>query len=133
MRLRLELIAVAGVVAGAGSPDRLAAQADAIGVEAVVARSILDRMPQDSATVFTADVGTVWLWTRIAGATGQTITHVWKYGSREWTVNLPINGSPWRTFSSKAIAPEWTGQWVAEVHAEDGRVLARRTFTVGSR
>ena len=50
-------------------------------VEAVVARSVVDRVPQDTGTAFPADVGQVVLWTKVGGATAATtIHHVWFHG-----------------------------------------------------
>ena len=111
-------------------PVALSAQTEQIVVEATVARSIEGRMPVDTASVFAADVGTVWLWSRVTGAAGQTISHVWKRGEDEWSVRLHVTGSPWRTFSSKVIPPHWTGEWTVEVRSEAGRVLKRLRFTV---
>ncbi len=111
-------------------PAAMSAQTAQVNVEAAVARAIEDRMPVDTASVFGADVGTVWLWSRISGADGQTISHVWRHGEKEWPITLSVNGSPWRTFSSKVIPPEWTGEWSVEVRDESGKVLKRLRFTV---
>ena len=39
-------------------------------VEAVVARSVLDRQPQDTGAAFPADVGQLNCWTKVEGAGG---------------------------------------------------------------
>lgn len=125
--------AALGLVALAASlaPAPAAAQADDVSVEAVVARNVVDRMPADTGSTFPADVGTLYLWTRVTGAAGGALSHVWIHGPHEAAVELQIGGSPWRTWSSRTVPPEWTGEWRVEVRNAAGEVLATRTFTVG--
>ncbi len=131
MRLRVALgVLLGSLPTGLAGPPSVLAQETPIAVEAVLARSIHDRMPVDTGSVFQADVGTVWLWSRVTGATGQTISHVWMHGEDEWPVRLEIRGSPWRTFSSKEIPPEWRGNWRVEIRDQAGRVLQRLLFVV---
>ena len=105
-------------------------------VEAVVARSVVDRVPQDTGTAFPADVGQVVLWTKVSGATAATaataIHHVWFHGdSQVGDVELAVGGSPWRTWSKKTVPADWTGAWHVEVRDAAGTVLKRIDFTVG--
>jgi hypothetical protein len=101
-------------------------------VEAVVARSILDRQPQDTGTVFPADVGQLICWTKVEGASGSSIHHVWFHGDTQvGDVELQVAGSPWRTWSRKTAPAEWTGAWHVDVRDAAGTVLKRIDFTVG--
>jgi|SRR6195256_1753218 hypothetical protein len=101
-------------------------------VEAVVARSVLDRQPQDTGTAFPADVGQLICWTKVEGAGGSSIHHVWFHGDTEvGNVELQVGGSPWRTWSRKAVPADWTGPWHVEVRDAAGTVLKRIDFTVG--
>jgi hypothetical protein len=109
-----------------------AAQQSEITVETAVATAISDRLPVDTGSAFPADVGRVWLWTKVSGAAGTTITHVWSHGENEWVVPLDIGADQWRTWSNKTIPPEWTGEWQVEVKDEFGNVLKTVRFTVGS-
>ena len=103
-----------------------------VSVEAVLARNVVDRAPQDTGTAFPADVGTVVLWMRVTGADGQTLNHVWFHGDTDvGNVPLTIGGSPWRTWSRKTIPVEATGPWHVEVRDAAGNVLNRIDFTVG--
>jgi hypothetical protein len=43
-----------------------------------------------------------------------------------------MGGSPWRTWSSKTIPPEWSGEWSVEIRDASGAVLETVGFTVGS-
>ena len=71
--------------------------------------------------------------TRIEGADGETtIHHVWIHGDVERAdLELRIGGSPWRTWSNKAIPPEWAGDWRVEVRDAAGNVLETIRFAVG--
>jgi hypothetical protein len=101
-------------------------------VEAVLARSLVDRAPQDTGTAFPDSVGTIVLWMRVSGASGQTLHHVWFYGDTEvGNVPLTISGSPWRTWSRKTVPAEAKGAWHVEIRDEAGSVLKRIDFTVG--
>ncbi len=97
-----------------------------------VAASVVDREPQDTAEVFAPTIHAVFYFTEVRGAeTPTTITHRWSYKDQVMAeVKLPVEGSPWRTWSSKTILPEWTGTWKVEALTEAGQVLASKAFTV---
>ena len=101
--------------------------------EAVLARSVVDRVPQDTGTAFPADVGELTLWTRVTGAAAESaIHHVWMHGDEQVAdIELRVGGSPWRTWSRKTIPPDWTGSWHVEVRDAAGTVLQRIDFTIG--
>ena len=135
MRTMLTVALVLGLAGGLAAQDMGAAAPaaqSAVTVEAVLARSVLDRAPQDTGVAFAADVGGVVLWTRVTGGTGQMLNHVWFYGDTEvGNVPLTIGGSPWRTWSRKTIPMEATGAWHVEIRDAAGTVLKRIDFTVG--
>ena len=111
----------------------LAAQEQSqIQVEIAVGRSVVDRMPVDTASAFPADVGRVAAWTRVTGAAGDTLQYVWIHGENEFPVSLAIGGPSWRTWTTKEIPPDWTGEWRIEVRDSAGNVLVSKRFTVGS-
>jgi len=116
------------LVVGVADPERLLAQ---VTVEAEVAEGVVDREPQNPSTEFPTDVGQVTLWTRVSGAEGTTIQHVWIYDGMEFPVSLEIGGSPWRTWSTKQIPPEWAGAWRVEIRDAGGNAAATVNFTVG--
>ena len=110
------------------TPGAASAQAALTVTESSVATGVVDRMPPGASTTFQADVQRVYAWTRIEGAEGETtIHHVWIHGDVERAdLELRIGGSPWRTWSNKAIPPEWTGDWRVEVRDASGNVLVSR-------
>lgn len=108
-----------------------ATPATAITVEAVLTRGVLERMPQDTLVTVPADIGQVYLWSRVTGGEGQAVHHVWFHGDTQMAdVALNINGSPYRTWSRKTITSDLTGPWRVEVRDSAGAVLATVTFTV---
>lgn len=82
---------------------------------------------------FSADVGQVYCFTRITGAESETsVTHIWYLDGVEMaTVELPVRGPNWRTWSSKTIFSDWTGEWSVDLLDEEGNLLMTKTFTVG--
>jgi Protein of unknown function (DUF2914) len=119
--------------AAAPTPAPAATPAAAVDVaEAVVAKAVVDRQPQDTGSTFPADVGQLSCWTKVTGAEGASIHHVWFHGDTQvGDVELQVGGSPWRTWSKKTVPPDWTGAWHVEVRDAAGTVLKRIDFTVG--
>lgn len=101
-------------------------------VEAALAAGVENRQPVGAATVFSANVGRVYAYTRLAGAAAEgAVTHVWYYaGEVKAQVKLTVGADDWRTWSSKTILPQWTGEWLVEVQGADGRVLASLSFRI---
>ena len=102
--------------------------------DAVVAKTVVDRQPQDTGTAFPADVGQLICWTKLSGAAGAgtAIHHVWFHGDTQvGDVELQVGGSPWRTWSRKTVPADLTGPWHVEVRDAGGAVLKRIDFTVG--
>jgi DUF2914 family protein len=101
-------------------------------VEAVLAKNVADRAPQDTGSAFSDSVGTVVLWMRVTGANGQTLHHVWFHGTDQvGDVALTIGGSPWRSWSRKTIPADAKGAWHVEIRDAAGNTLKRIDFTVG--
>ena len=100
--------------------------------QAVVCKEIVDRMPVGTGDVIPAGTERVFCFTRINGAQGETeITHNWYYqGALKASVVLPVRNSKWRTWSSKTLLPEWTGEWMVEVLSKDGTPLESLIFFV---
>lgn len=116
----------------AAPPPAPPAASAPVNVEAVLARTVADRAPQDTGTAFSDSVGSVVLWMRVTGANGQTLHHVWFHGDDQvGDVALNVAGSPWRTWSRKTIPAEATGAWHVEIRDAAGTVLKRIDFTVG--
>jgi hypothetical protein len=74
----------------------------------------------------------VYCFFKVVGAVDPTqITVNWYYqGSLKSSLKLPVNSAGWRTWSSKSISPEWTGEWMVEILAEDGAPLESIIFFI---
>jgi len=126
--------AQADTTGGAGTtPQAMQEPASSVQVAgAVLTTGIRDHMPVDSVTNVPSDVGRVFLWTRITGAQDSTVVaHVWYRGDEQAaSVQLPVRGPDWRTYSTKQILPSWTGPWHVDVVDANGNVLKTVTFQV---
>lgn len=100
--------------------------------EAAVCRGVVNRAPVGAGDVMSKDVEKIYCFTKITGATGETeVTHNWYYkGSLKSSVVLPVKSGSWRTWSSKSIVPEWTGEWMVEILSRDGKPLDTIIFFV---
>lgn len=102
--------------------------------ELSLARGIEQRQPVDVLDNVPADIGRLYCFSRVTGAQEDTrIAHVWYWQDREMArVELPVRSSNWRTWSSKRILPEWTGDWKVVVEDAEGRIVAEKVFRVGA-
>lgn len=93
--------------------------------DAVICREIADREPVGAGDIFTSQVEKLYCYTRVLGATEDiAITHNWYYQDALVTqVTLNVRSSNWRTWSSKTILPDQTGEWRVEVTSESGETL----------
>lgn len=129
-----KILAAVSLVAVLGAETALPQEPEVTVLEAAIARSVVDRAAVDSGTTFPADVGQLFAWTRtrVSGDGESTIRHVWFHGDEEMAdIELTVRGSGWRTWSSKSIVPEWTGDWRVEVRDAADEVIATLRFTVG--
>lgn len=101
-------------------------------VEAVITTGLSDHAPIDSVQTYSAGVKRLYCYTRLTGAQeGSFITHVWYRGKAEMgRMQLPVKGSEWRTWSTKAFLPSWTGKWRVEVLDAEGKLLSTVSFTL---
>jgi hypothetical protein len=114
-------------------PTKVTAQEESLKVaEAVIATSVENLVPQGVSNTFPGTVKKLYAFTRITGATKDTIIwHLWFYGDKLMAeVRLPVKSVNWRTYSSKRIFPGWTGEWRVDITNEDGLLLKTLYFTV---
>jgi len=127
-RALILIVALAGVLVAAGG-----AAAEELSVaEAVVCQDVVDRVPVGSGDVIPAGTERVYCFTRISGAQAETeVTHNWYYkGNLKASVVLTVRNANWRTWSSKALLPEWKGEWMVEILSKEGTPLESIIFFV---
>ncbi len=98
----------------------------------VIALSVEERVPQGVSTTFSSSVSRLYAFCEINGALEEiNLMHLWYYeGKLMAVVKLAVKSNSWRTYSSKNILPEWTGQWRVEATTEDGLVLYTSEFEI---
>jgi hypothetical protein len=95
--------------------------------DAKLGRNVVDREVTDETTTFAVGEK-AYLWLRVEGGTGETLTVVWKINGMEFPVELRIGGSPWRTWSTKTL--HLPGEWTVTVTDSAGNTLNEATLTV---
>jgi hypothetical protein len=91
-------------------------------------KTIENREAKDPGTTFAVG-DTVYAWTRVTGAAGTKVTHVWKKDGKEvWKATLRIGSKRWTTNSRRKMSKP--GAWTVDVVAEDGTSLGSVSFTV---
>jgi hypothetical protein len=103
-------------------------------VEIKLGNAIENKEISGEASTFSLEVGKVYCWTLVKGATPPvTIKHVWKHGD-ETVVEVPleVKSSSFRTWSYKSITPDMTGKWQVIVMDEQGGSLASANFEINA-
>jgi hypothetical protein len=95
-----------------------------------ICTSVEDRQPIGTDSVFTADAGKLYCFTKLKSQTDKSkISHVWFYQDNIMAkINLPIKAKSWRTWSAKTIMPDWKGNWRVEVQDSNGNILSSISF-----
>lgn len=126
-----KIVAVLSVLAVLGASG--AAFGGAAVEDAVLCTAVVDRSPEGTASNFPPDVGRIFAFTKVMEMEAPgTVIHRWSHeGAVVAEVPLDVGGAYWRTWSSKAVLPEQTGNWEVEVLDGAGNVLATLGFTVG--
>lgn len=98
--------------------------------EAAVGTAVAERTLTGAAETFSADVGTLYCFSKISNAADSDVEHVWYHNDQEvGRVKLHVGGSPWRTHSSKKLGDAPTGNWRCDV-VQDGNVIKSIAFKV---
>ena len=100
--------------------------------DVAIGTGVQDRVPMGISSYFDSSVGKLYAFTRIIGAEGDTrVYHKWYHGDvLVADVTLTVRSGDWRTWSSKNVQPDWTGDWRLVVVSEDGSVLETIKFAV---
>lgn len=101
-----------------------------------VSAGIVDRKPALVGEVFSNNIDKLYFFTKVKyynwnEESDSFVTHVWYYNNKPIsTVELKINASTWRTYSTKSITPNSTGEWRVEAIDSNGNILATQTFNI---
>jgi len=99
---------------------------------AVICKNIADRQPVEPGTSFSASVGRLYCYSKIADIENSTkIEHVWYFGDSERArIPLSINPPSWRTYSSKIIQAHEIGKWQVKILDASGNSLKDVEFEI---
>jgi len=94
--------------------------------------AVQDRDIQGETTTFSTNIEKVYCWCQITGSNEPTrIEHVWYYDGKEVArVPLDVNYPNMRTWSSKTITPEKSGDWKVELIDQTGKILYTTAFVI---
>ena len=124
-------LTVGGSTHAQTASDTTQAAAPSVSAEIQVGTGVENREIVGAADSFASSVGKVFCLSRVTGASGATVKHVWlRNGTEMASVDLSVGGSPWRTWSSKTIPASWTGDWEVRVVDGNGTTIASKTFKV---
>ena len=130
-RKRKSILALGGVAVALGLFAAGPAQAGSMMVrDFVLTNGIYEREPVNKTETFMTSDGTGYAFARINNeGAPSNVSFVWTYeGSQHASVDMTVGTSgSWRTWSSVNLKP---GNWRVQLVAEDGRVIAERTFKV---
>lgn len=133
IRPAITTLALLVLAAGSLAAQEAPASSQLRVTRAVVATGVEDREPVGEAESFPASVGTLYFYTVFEGDFAETtLEHVWlREGEEVARVPLRVRGPRWRTWSTKQVPTDWTGNWTAQVVAADDQVLSTVSFVVG--
>ena len=100
--------------------------------DVAIGTGVHERVPTGISSNFDSSVGKLFAFTRIVGADGDTrVYHKWYHGDMLVAdVPLTVRSGDWRTWSTKNVQADWTGDWRVVVVSEDGSVLGSISFAV---
>ena len=123
----------APAAAAATAEPAASSSASGVSVEAKVCKNLQNREPVDVTDSFKVSDGQVITYSKVTGAAGSEIHHVYFLGDKQVDdIKLKIGGSPWRTNSKKTLRADTgiVGDWRVEVRDANGSVLETLKFKV---
>ena len=117
-------------IARAQDPTQAGAPKAAAAAEVQVGTAVAERALTGAAETFPKGTEKLFCFSKVTNAADTEVEHVWYKGDAEQSrVKLKVGGSPWRTYSSKALGPDASGDWRCDV-MQDGKVIQSAKFKV---
>lgn len=99
-------------------------------VRSAFTTEITEREPTENLQNLTNEKGQVKFFTELRDMSGQTAVHRWEYeGKVVAEVEFNVKGPRWRVWSSKSLAPQWTGDWKVSVVNGAGEVISEKNLS----
>ena len=100
-------------------------------VRSAFTTAVNEREPTEDLQNLTNENGQVMFFTELRDMSGQTAVHRWQYdGKVVAEVEFKVGGPRWRVWSSKAMQPQWTGEWKVSVVNGAGEVISEKNLNV---
>jgi hypothetical protein len=116
-----------GVTSAVAQPTAPAAAATSAAAEVKAAKGVDKKEPVEPGDTFAAGTK-IWIWSRVTGAAGTSVKHVWKKDDKQiWAATLKIGGPRWTTSSRRQLK---AGSYTVDVVGADGASLGSVSFTV---
>ena len=116
--------------ARAQNPTQAGTAKPAVTVEVAVGTAVADHALTGAAESFPKGTEKLYCFSKVTGAADSEVEHVWYKGDAEQgRVKLKVGGSPWRTYSTKTLGPDASGDWRCDV-VQNGTVLQSVKFKV---
>ena len=116
--------------ARAQAPTQAGAAKSAATVEVSVGTAVADHALTGAAESFPKGTAKLYCFSKVTGAADSEVEHVWYKGDVEQgRVKLKVGGSPWRTYSTKTLGEDASGDWRCDV-VQNGTVLQSVKFKV---
>ncbi len=98
----------------------------------VMTTGIENKEPIDNVSTAKGEMQDIYCFTEIQTDEYPTeVTHIWIHGKNiEAEVRLFVGSPKWRTYSSKTIPSEKTGEWKVEIYAKSGQLIDSVDFMV---
>jgi hypothetical protein len=114
----------------AQDPTQAGAAKSAATAEVSVGTAVADHAITGAAESFPKGTAKLYCLSKVTGAADSEVEHVWYKGDAEQgRVKLKVGGSPWRTYSTKTLGPDASGDWRCDV-VQNGAVLQSVKFKV---
>ena len=115
--------------AHAQAPTQEGTAKSSASAEASVGTAVTNHEISGAAESFPKGTSKLYCFSKVTGA-DSVIEHVWYKGDAEQgRVKLKVGGSPWRTFSTKTLGDDASGDWRCDV-VSNGTVLQSVKFKV---
>src|SRR5437868_9467510 len=116
--------------ARAQDPTQAGAAKSTATAEVSVGTAVADHAITGAAESFPKGTAKLVCLSKVTDAADSEIEHVWYKGDAEQArVKLKVGGSPWRTYSTKTLGTDASGDWRCDV-VQDGKVLQAVKFKV---
>ena len=70
----------------------------------------------------------VYVWLKITGSAGDSLTVTWKQGDHSYKGNIFVGGNGWRVWAYKTVS--MAGEWTVAISTQAGDVLKDASFMV---